>query len=133
MDTGLDENEAELGVLVLSVALEVLAHVDGLLDKVVEVLGDLGGKTVGLEDSKDLVSSGELDLRHTVGITENDANSRGSKTLASVSDDLFLDLLNRELEPAGSLAGVGNGRSCHSLASAVHATHLAELLKCVSS
>lgn len=30
MDTGLDENEAELGVLVLAVALEVLADSDGL-------------------------------------------------------------------------------------------------------
>ena len=30
MDTGLDENEAELGVLVLSVSLKVLADSDGL-------------------------------------------------------------------------------------------------------
>lgn len=30
MDTGLDENEAVLGVLVLAVALEVLADGDGL-------------------------------------------------------------------------------------------------------
>ena len=32
MDTGLDENQAELGVLVLAVALEVLADGDGLAD-----------------------------------------------------------------------------------------------------
>ena len=66
MDTGLDENQAELGVLVLAVALEVLADGDGLadvskirpcgfarprvygcthlLDKHVKVLGDLGGE-----------------------------------------------------------------------------------------
>jgi hypothetical protein len=30
VDTGLDENEAELGVLVLAVALKVLADGDGL-------------------------------------------------------------------------------------------------------
>ena len=30
MDTGLDQNEAELGVLVLAVALKVLADGDGL-------------------------------------------------------------------------------------------------------
>lgn len=30
MDTGLDQNQAELGVLVLAVALEVLADSDGL-------------------------------------------------------------------------------------------------------
>jgi hypothetical protein len=32
VDTGLDENQAELGVLVLAVALEVLADSDGLED-----------------------------------------------------------------------------------------------------
>ena len=31
MDTGLDENQAELGVLVLAVTLKVLADGDGLL------------------------------------------------------------------------------------------------------
>lgn len=64
VDTRLDENEAELGVwergegsaegaawgegrrtLVVTVALEVLADSDGLLDEVVEVLRDLGGES----------------------------------------------------------------------------------------
>ena len=40
MDARLDENEAELGVLVLAVGLEVLADGDGLLDEVPEVLRD---------------------------------------------------------------------------------------------
>jgi len=31
VDTGLDQNQAELGVLVLAVALEVLADSDGLV------------------------------------------------------------------------------------------------------
>jgi len=38
MDTRLDENEAELGVLVLAIALEMLADGDGLLDQHVQVL-----------------------------------------------------------------------------------------------
>jgi hypothetical protein len=42
VDTGLDEDEAELGVLVLTVDLEVLAHSDGLLHEVPEILRDLG-------------------------------------------------------------------------------------------
>ena len=45
VDAGLDENEAELGVLVLAVDLEVLAHSDGLLHKVPEILRDLRSKT----------------------------------------------------------------------------------------
>lgn len=44
MDSGLDENESELGVGVLSVLVEVLSHRHSLLDKVVEILGNLGGK-----------------------------------------------------------------------------------------
>lgn len=44
MDTGLDENETELGVLVLAVALKVLADGNSLLDEVVQILGELGGE-----------------------------------------------------------------------------------------
>lgn len=43
MHTRLNENEPELAVAVLAVALEVLAHGDGLLDELVQVLGDVGG------------------------------------------------------------------------------------------
>jgi len=46
VDSGFDKNEAEFGVLVLSVALEVLADGDGLLDQHVEVFWNFGGKTV---------------------------------------------------------------------------------------
>ena len=41
VDARLHENEAELGVLVLAVALEVLAHGHGLLNQVVQILRDL--------------------------------------------------------------------------------------------
>ena len=44
MHAGLDENQAELGVHVLVVALQVLADAHGLLDEAVEVLGDLRGE-----------------------------------------------------------------------------------------
>lgn len=44
MDTGLDENEAELAILVLAVALKVLADGDSLLDEEVKVLRDLRGE-----------------------------------------------------------------------------------------
>lgn len=123
MDTRLDQNEAELGVLVLAVLLEVLAHRDGLLDQVVEVLGDLRGETVGFEDTEDLVTSGNLDLGNTVGVTENDTDAGGGQTLTSVLDDLLLDVLRRLLEPCGVLAGIGDGRSRNSLTVTVHATH----------
>ena len=40
MDTGLDQNKAELGVLVLAAALKMLAHGHGLLDQAV-VVGEM--------------------------------------------------------------------------------------------
>ena len=44
MNTGLDQDQTELGVLVLPVGLEVLADSNGLLHEVPEVLGDAGGE-----------------------------------------------------------------------------------------
>lgn len=44
VDTGLNENETELAILVLAVALKVLADGDSLLDEEVKVLRDLGGQ-----------------------------------------------------------------------------------------
>ena len=41
MDARLDQNQAELSVLVLAELVEVLAHLDSLLDEAVEVLGNL--------------------------------------------------------------------------------------------
>lgn len=45
VDARLDENQAELGVLVAAVTLQVLAHRHGLLDEHVKVFGDLGGES----------------------------------------------------------------------------------------
>lgn len=45
MDSGLDQDQSELGVLVLAVALQVLSDGDGLLDKHVKILRDGWGKT----------------------------------------------------------------------------------------
>ena len=45
VNTGLDQDQTELGVLVLPVGLEVLANSDGLLYEVPEVLRDGGSKS----------------------------------------------------------------------------------------
>lgn len=45
MNTALDQNQAELGVAVLSVALEVLSHGHSLLDQEVHVLRERGGQS----------------------------------------------------------------------------------------
>ena len=42
MDSGLDEDETELGIAVLTVALQVLADGNSLLDHVVQILRNVG-------------------------------------------------------------------------------------------
>ena len=89
MDSALDEDESELAVLVLSVSLQVLSNVDSLLDQVVEVLGDLRGETVLLQDSEDLVSGDSLNLRNTVVVSEDDTDLRGGGALLGELNNLF--------------------------------------------
>ena len=89
MDSALDEDEAELAVLILSVSLQVLPNVHGLLDQVIEVLGDLRSETVLLQDSEDLVSSDSLNLRNTVVVSEDDTDLRGGGALLGELNNLF--------------------------------------------
>jgi len=123
VDTGLDQNEAELGIAVLAVALQVLADRDGLLDQVVQVLRDLGGKTVGLQDTEDLGTSNVLDLSNTLGVTEDDTDLGRTHTLPGELEDRLADILRRGLQPRWRSALVGESRARDTLATAVHTTH----------
>jgi hypothetical protein len=67
----------------------VLPNVHGLLDQVVEVLGDLRSETVLLQDSEDLVSSDSLNLRNTVVVSEDDTDLRGGGALLGELNNLF--------------------------------------------
>ena len=74
MDSGLDQNKSELGVLVLFVSLQVLSNLDSLLNQHVQILGDGGGEASLLQDSEDLGASNTLDLGDSVRISEDDAD-----------------------------------------------------------
>jgi hypothetical protein len=74
VDSALDKDQSELGVLVLLVAVKMLAHGNSLLDEHVKVLGDLRGEGVLLQDSEDLVSGHASHLGDTVGVTKDDTN-----------------------------------------------------------
>lgn len=99
VDSRFDQNQSELGVLVLSVSLKVLSDRDSLLDKEVQVLWDLWSKTVGLENSHDLVTGDNLGLRNSVSISQNDTDLRRSKTLLGVLQNLVNDRVWSRLEP----------------------------------
>lgn len=58
-----------------------------------------------------------------MGVTENDTDLGGSKTLTSILDDLLNDRVGSKLQPARSLARVGSGGRRDSLSFAVKTTH----------
>ena len=109
VDSGLDQNQSELGVLVLSVSLQVLSDRDSLSDQVVQVLWDLWSQTVRLQNSQDLVTSNDLGLGDTVGISQQDTDLGWSQTLSGVLDNLLDDSIRRQLEPSWWVSGVWNG------------------------
>ena len=116
MDSALDENESELAVLILSVSLQVLPHVDCLLDQVVEVLGDFGGEPVLLQDSEDLVTGDSLNLGNTVVISKDDTNLRGRGALLGELNNLFNQFVSGDLNPAGGSTSGGKASTCNTLA-----------------
>lgn len=109
MDTRFNKNETILGVLVLTVAFQVLAHGDGLLDQVVKIFRDLGSHTVSLKDTDNLVASNSLDLRNAVRITKDNTNLSRRKTLLGVLADQVNNFLRAGLQPGRSRATIGEG------------------------
>jgi len=123
VDAGLDENEAELGVLVRAELVEVLAHLHGLLDEAVEVLRDLRGEAALLEDAKNLAAGHVRHLRDAVRVAEDNADLRRRQTLLRELSDLVNDLGRRGLQPRGRRPPVRQGRLGDTLSLAVHTTH----------
>ena len=94
----------------------MLPHVDCLLDQVVEVLGDLRGKTVLLQDSEDLVSGNSLNLGNTVVVSEDDTDLRGGGALLGELNNLFNQFVSGDLNPAGGSTSGGKASTCNTLA-----------------
>ena len=124
VDSGFNQNKSELGVLVLVVSVQMLADGYSLLDKHVQILGDLRGKTVLLQQTEDLVAGDALDLGDTVRVSEQDTNLRRGQTLLGELAHVVLNLGRGGLQPGrrGSLVrkrGLGNALTVR-----MHTTHL---------
>jgi hypothetical protein len=124
VDARLDQNQAVLGVLVLAVAVQVAADVDGLLDKAVQILGELRGNTAGLEDTEDLLAGDLGHLGDTLGVTQDDTDLRRGHALLGELQDVILDGGLVDLAPGRRGAAVRQRRARNTLALSVHATHL---------
>ena len=63
VDSALNQNKSELGILVLPVSLQMLSDGHCLLDQIVAVLWQSWGHSLALQDTQDLVTSDESDLK----------------------------------------------------------------------
>lgn len=66
-------------LLYLSVSLQMLPDGHSLLDEVVEILRQVWGQTLGLQDPQDLVAGNETYLSHTMGVPQNNTYTRRQK------------------------------------------------------
>ena len=82
-----------------------------------------GRRTVGLQDTEDLVTGNETDLGDTVRVTEGNTDLGGGETLASQLGDVVDDILGGGLEPRRWGARVWDGARRDTLSVAVKATH----------
>jgi hypothetical protein len=125
VDSGFDQNQTELGVLILAVAIQMLTDLDSLLDKHVQILWDLGGKSIGLKDADNLLSSDRLDLGNTIGIPEDDTNLRRGQTLLGELAHMLFHIGGRDFEPRRRRALVREGTLGDTLSGSMHTTHAA--------
>jgi hypothetical protein len=124
VNTRLDKNQTILGVLVLSVTFQVLTDGDSLLDKMVQVFGNFGSETAGLQDTEDLVTSDGSNLRNTIRVTKDDTNLRGSKTLLGILADHVNNFFRSSLDPRRRSTAIREGTARDTLTRSVHTTHI---------
>ena len=67
-------------------------------------------RTLGLEDTKNFVTSDETNLRNAVRVTESYTDLRRSQTLAGELDDLLNDLFMSRFQPRRWGAAIWQGR-----------------------
>ena len=116
MNTRLDHDKSELGGNILSELLQMLSDLESLLDQMVEVFRDLGGKTGLLQDSKNFAAGDALHLRNSMAISESNTDLRWSETLLGELDNLINEVVGRNSNPAWSCFPVREAPTCDTLA-----------------
>jgi len=99
VDSALDKNKTEFGVLIFPVSFQMLADGNGLFNQMIHVLWNLRGKTQGFQNSNDFASRNALHLSDTVRVSEDDTDLRRSQTLFGQLRDVIGDLGFRDLQP----------------------------------
>ena len=110
MDTALDKNKTELGVLVLAISLKMLANRHGLLDELVKILRKLRGKSLLLQDTKNGATGNVLYLCHSVAITKNNTDLTRLQSFLGKFANETLNLGRRGLKPRRRCSSVRKSR-----------------------
>ena len=93
MNTALDANKTELGIAVSTELFQMLPNVDGLLNKVMEVLWHIGGHAGLFQDSEYFAASHTLDLRNAMAISESHTDLRRRCALLGELDNLLDEII----------------------------------------
>lgn len=101
----------------------MLSHIDGFLDKMVQVLWESWGGSLNLQKSEDLASGDTLDLWDTEGISKNNTDLGRRRTSLGHLDDLLGQILSRNLNPAWWGLSVRKTSAGNTLSLGVHSTH----------
>jgi hypothetical protein len=98
VDAGLNENQVELGVLILAVGVKMLAHTNSLLNEEIEILREFSCEASGLENTENFVTGDGIHLSDTVLITKDDTDLGRGHTLLGHLSNHVLDLKMRKRE-----------------------------------
>ena len=89
MDTALGADKTEFGIAVSTELFQMLPNVDGLLNKVMEVLWHIGCHAGLFQDSEYFAASHALDLGNAVAISESHTDLRRRCALLGELDNLL--------------------------------------------
>ena len=130
MDSGFDQNQSKLGVHVLAVSLQVLAHGHGFLDQTVQIFRQSRRQTLTLQDAHDFGVGHRGHLRDAVVISQDDADLRRRHAFLRHLRDHVFDFIRGGFAPERRRSFERDGRFGHPFSFAVHATHVCKLMFC---
>lgn len=99
MNTAFDQNEPEFCVLILSVTIEMLTHINSLLDKHIQIFRDFWSQSSCFQDAKNLIIGDCMDLSNTLRITQIHTDLGWNETFLCQLANLIDNLIGRGLQP----------------------------------
>lgn len=123
VNSAFNENQSVLGSGVLTELVEMFADADCLLDQVVEIFRELRGHSFFLQNAENLGPGDFFNLRHTLHISEVDADLRGGESLLGQFFNELDNVAGSEVNPCWGALAIRKTSSGDALALGVHFRH----------